>query len=402
MNILRRKSSARSNKNGGDGALLADVQECCSASVQVGTEPNDASVNRAMMRLMQTSEKAEVEKAVKFMGQELKADSHRVIMLTLATIGFLMKCDHDEFPRIVSNSSYILKPMMSVIEYKKKPTGRPDLSEQATRALEILQCWGDGLYGRRDTKEILEMYNTLKKKDWITWPERNPLFDLAPLPEGGQDDDLHAREVSIDPDAPPPPRKPASLRPSSLRTFSSRETAFLRKDFDQFDSVLSSLEQELKTCRDSADLHENALVPELVRECDKIGPQLRTMIEIVTRASHEEDALAPLLDMNDRLLRAITTYQSIGATPPQPRVIAATKPVYSPTGSNTYNPFDDEHVLTEIFGEAPKPSYPSVPPPTRAAPQLRVPPVPIRQPPTVPVYQQQQPHNNPFDDDDLL
>lgn len=108
---------------------------------------------------------------------------------------------------------------------------------------------------------------------------------------------------------------------------SEEEDMFMQTELARFDTLLSSLEDELSKTSNSKQLEQNALVSELVRACDRIGPELRSMIELSS-----QDLLTRLLEMNDRLLRAIALHRDIASRAPE-----------------TYNPFDDPQVLAQVF-----------------------------------------------------
>ena len=444
MNILRRKSGTGGGSRRGltESGLLHDVQDCCSKANQKGKDPDEACMSKAVARLMETTDTEEFEMVIKYLGNELKNEVHQVVMLALATTGYLMRSDCPSFQRSLSKSPHILKPMGVLIEYQRKAGARTEQYEQANRALALIQSWAETLGGANGTIEILEMYRSLKKKEWVRWPPRVHGYDPVNGP-------MYSRsEVSVDPDAPAPPRKPASLRPSSLRTFSSEETNWLRKDFDQFDQMLGTLEEEINRCKDSRDIEQNALIPELVAQCSKIGPQLRSMIEIVSATNGDDpDSLTPLLEMNDRLLKLIEKHAVLSST--QPSVTRRTEEDYTPFSGidwsqpkqeEPYNPFEDREVMSQVFGA----NYHTVMsaasnPPMSAgygspmAPTYSSPMVPSYSPQSDPWSQQQaglapivrpperqaptsflrsaaqaqapplkQPASHPFDDDDLL
>jgi hypothetical protein len=367
LSVLRRKSSRGGRDMHFDSQLLADVQQCCSALGQQGLVPDEHSVNRAVSSLQHTEDPDAINAVLRYLGGGLKSDTHKTVMLTLSTLGFLMRADHVEFQRMLCMTSHVLKPLTTIAEYRRKSTFRQDLMDQSDLALQLVQCWAETIQGENDTQEILTLYKDLKKKDYIRWPPRNHLYDC--------DIATARREVSVDNSAPPPPRKPASLRPSSLRTFSSEDTEWMRKDFDQFEVLITCLDTELNRCADSKELEENALIPELVAACDKIGPQLRSMIEIISHTSKEDPAaLKPLLEMNDRLLRVFEKQKEVAQRAPKPREVA-------------YNPFDDHALLAQVLtstsyqpyspmdlpplapaGYSGRPEQPRRPPPTRPAP----------------------------------
>ena len=84
------------------------------------------------------------------------------------------------------------------------------------------------------------------------------------------------------------------------------ERIWMRRETARYTSLLDSLETELGVASEDT---ENILIVELVRECNKIGPQLRSMIEL---SAGDEEMTTLLIGLNDRLCRVIARHREWG------------------------------------------------------------------------------------------
>jgi len=388
MNFLRKKSTAHATKHISE--LLADVQECCSRDQQTSLDPSMESVNKTVVKLLQTVDREDLDQTIKFLANELKSESHQTIMLALGTLGYLMNNDCPEFQSMVLQSSLISKQMLRLAEQQKKPSGRQDHVEEAKRALTLIQSWGEGFRRRPDAREFIELHRSLKKKEWVMWPSKDSRFEIV-----SASDDLGVDEAK---GRTRPPRN----SPRNASTAISGDRAWLQKDFDQFESSLDMLEAELSSAHDAEEVKANELIPELVQNCEKIGPQLRSMIEIVSATANNQECLIPLLEMNDRLIRLMNNYKKLLETLAEAiNPFEAAKP-YNPfeTAAAAYNPFEDESLLLQVLGSIPASEGPN----EQAVQNF---PKPARRPPAVPppTFNNPMPaqlSTGPFDEDDLL
>lgn len=363
LTTLRRKSSS------GSGAallpeLLNAVQTCV---VLLPDDPSfDSCVKLCCDDLMIYGEtREETDLVGKFLGNVFSALDDRVIASAVLLLPEMMDVPVTEFRR--SFARLVIKPYAQWIVLVS--TGRRSAAAEVyALALSCVQEWGTGWVGQGGgaVKELQEAYVGLKRIQGIPWPPITKRSNARAASTASYDRD----GVSLDPSAPPAPDKPASLRPGSMRLFSSNETQHLRKDFDGFDQLLRLFHGELEAANDCRDLEANALIPDIMAELDRMGPQLRSMIEIVTNVSAgDAEIVTPLLEMNDRYVFLLERYTDIQKTKPS---------------SVLHNPFDDEHVvveaITNIFGcaavEHLSPSNKLRPPPkpvAPAAPLLRTP-----------------------------
>lgn len=305
MNLIKRrgsKSAAGAASLQPSGAFLRDVHECCSVEGQVGQVPDDDLLGRTVANLLECQDKKQLEDAAKFLGSQIRSENKQSVMFALHTLGTLMRTDKLAFHKIVGlNLTHVIKPMLTLVESSKKNPASTDPTVE--KALELLQCWGEGFQGRSDMVVLCESYRGLLKKSWVKFPPRNHEWDPP----------SQARHVE---------RSPASAAPAS-------DDSWIRSEFEQFDRVLTNMESELKSTPDSAALAQNSLLSELAVECQKIGPQLQSMIEIVSTSTAGAN-LQLLLDLNERLLTSMDNYHRIESIP-------------------AYNPFDDETVMSQVF-----------------------------------------------------